>query len=146
MINTRIKRTNYCGGKGVFSNKDFKKDETIFVFKGKKVGWRKSTNNSIQIGHNQWIVPTQKSNGNFLNHSCSPSCGIKYSIKIVAIKHIKKGKEITIDYSITVGEKFWKMKCNCNQKNCRKIIKSYKEIPKKLKEKYKGWESEYLRR
>ena len=60
------------------------------------------------------------------------------------MKPIKKGDEITIDYSTTVGENYWKMTCLCGSKNCRKIIGPYKFLTRKLKKKYKGWESDYL--
>jgi len=71
-------------------------------------------------------------------------CGIKKLKMIVAMKPIKKGDEITIDYSTTVGENYWKMNCLCGSKNCRKIIGPYKFLTRKIKKKYKGWESDYL--
>ncbi len=144
MINTIIKRTNYCGGKGVFANKDFKKGETVFVFRGKKVGTMDCTERSLQIGDDKFITPFKKNPGYFINHSCNPSCGIKDLKKIVAMKKIKKGGEITIDYSFSIKDKHWGMGCNCRQKNCREIIREYKELPKKLKEKYRGWESKFI--
>ena len=57
--------------------------------------------------------------------------------KVVAIKPIKIGQEITIDYSITDDDPFWKMKCKCKNRNCRKVIKCIQFLPKKLFNKYK---------
>lgn len=73
-----------------------------------------------------------------INHSCSPNSGIKIHGKkaiLIAIRNIKKNEEITCDYS-TITNDNWKMKCRCESKNCRKVIKKFKTLPKRLQNKY----------
>jgi len=80
----------------------------------------------LQIGYDKYLV----------NHSCNLNAGIKNNVILFAIKNIKKGEEIKFDYSTTVDEDDWTMKCECHQKNCRKIIKDFKYLPKNTQKKY----------
>ena len=76
MVKFLIKNADYCNGKGLFANKNFRKGETVLEFKGKIVGWTRATNRSVQIGYHKWIRPFQNNPGYYLNHSCNPTCGI----------------------------------------------------------------------
>ncbi|GAI75942.1 unnamed protein product, partial [marine sediment metagenome] len=77
-----------------------------------------------------------KEPGKYVNHSCNPNVGIKKDKKLVAIKNIKKGEEIFWDYSTSMDEDNWTMKCKCGNKDCRKIIKDFKYLPERTKNKY----------
>ena len=35
-----------------------------------------------------------------------------------------------------MNEDNWEMNCKCGSKNCRKIIKNFKYLPKKIQQKY----------
>lgn len=56
------------------------------------------------------------------NHSCSPNAGYDIHGNHVAIKNIKKGEEIFIDYGFFFEDPKFKMICKCGSKDCRKII------------------------
>jgi len=86
-------------GSGVFTDKNFSKGEFIFEFSGEIVGWPKANFTSLQIGRNKFINPYKDNPGVYLNHSCDPNCGIKQLNKVIAMRDIGKGEEITIDYS-----------------------------------------------
>ena len=79
-----------------------------------------------------------------INHSCEPNCGIKKLFNVVAMRDIVKGEEITWDYDMTEDNKNWRMNCLCGTPSCRKIIGSYKNMPEEVREKYKGYISEWL--
>jgi len=124
-------------GKGVFSEQSIKKGKSVFVFANriKKINHKPGCNckvccRCIQIGEYDFLYPKRGSFGWYINHSCDPNCGIKGN-KIVSIKNIHKGDEITIDYSTTNADLKWEMKCSCNAKNCRNVIKSVQYLPKK---------------
>ncbi len=75
----------------------------------------------------------------FVNHSCNPNSGIKVTnrkVILIAIKNIQEGQEITFDYSTTMDEDDWEMDCNCGSQYCRKKIKDFKHLSKKIQEKY----------
>ena len=60
----------------------------------------------------------------FLNHSCNANAGFKTPLRMYACRPIKKGEEITVDFSTIDYVEFWKMPCKCGAKNCRKTIRS----------------------
>ena len=60
------------------------------------------------------------------------------------MSNIKKGGELTIDYEMS-EDSDWVMKCLCGSKSCRKFIGSFKNMPKEVRNKYKGYTSNWLR-
>lgn len=78
-----------------------------------------------------------------VSHSCEPNCGVKDKFKIIAMRNIKKGEELSFDYDMSENSD-WRMKCECGNKNCRKVVGSYNKLPQKIREKYKGYISSYL--
>lgn len=146
--------TSRIEGKGIFAGENIKKGESIELIKGKarfltvkNKDDSLSYPNWIGIGKNKWIeVGTP---GVYLNHSCNPNSGIegtitskesdkslKGSYTMTALHNIKKGEEITIDYSITECDGLWEMKCACGEKNCRKIVRSIQYLPERQFKKY----------
>jgi uncharacterized protein len=146
--NLYVRNTNNGCGKGIFAKVNLKKGNVIFAWEGRKkkgnfpwyVGDR-----WLQVQDDEWIAPLRSNPGWYINHSCNPNSGIKNSIKIVAIKNIRRGEEVTYDYSTSESEDNWYLKCHCNSKNCRHIIRSYKFLSAELKLKYSDFISEYLK-
>lgn len=132
-------------GKGVFANKNFKKGDKIMDFKGKyftyeqlPAPYNKVLDHYVQIGKNLLLGPSNDLD-DYINHSCNPNSGLKIKNKkawLIAIKNIKNDQEITWDYSTTMDEDDFTMKCDCKSKNCRKIIKDFKYLPRKIQAKY----------
>lgn len=86
--------------------------------------YKKGLDYDLQVDDNLFFAATNKrelEDACFINHSCNPNCGIKDKLKVVAMRKIKKGEEITFDYAMSETSDY-KMKCNCKQKNCREII------------------------
>jgi SET domain-containing protein len=132
-------------GKAVFANTDFKQGEEIIEFKGKlftyeelPVPYDDVEDHYVQIDKNLYMGPSGKID-DFLNHSCNPNSGIKIKGKrviLMAIKDVKKGEEITWDYSTTMDEDDWELNCMCKCKNCRKRIRDFRYLPKDIQQKY----------
>ena len=135
-------------GKAVFAKKPIKKGEVIAAFDGIIYdddfdGWTKDLlNHAIQFSKACWR--DSKGLARYVNHSCDPNCGIKDLFKIVAMRDITEGEEITWDYEMTERSKWWKLKCRCGSPICRKVIGNYDNMPKKIRLKYKGYISEWL--
>ncbi|KKU75832.1 MAG: Nuclear protein SET [Candidatus Yanofskybacteria bacterium GW2011_GWA1_48_10] len=139
-------------GVGIFAKRNIKRHEGIAVIKGELVSHMvvdKKTSavgqNWIGVGKNKWINPTIFAH---INHSCDPNAGIKGSRTIVALKNIKKGEEIFIDYSITEEDALWVLnkKCQCGSKKCRKVIKSIQFLPKKVFDSYLPYIPKYFQK
>ena len=140
---------------GVEAIEDISKGEDVGVLGGIIIPkkdieeyWKIVGHVSIQIDDNFFIVPTSreelKEKGLF-NHSCSPNCGFSSSINLVAIKDIKEGEELTIDYAFC--ESFMEdFKCNCGSENCRGTIRGVDWKISKLQEKFKDYFSPYILR
>ncbi|PIR40355.1 MAG: hypothetical protein COV33_00145 [Candidatus Zambryskibacteria bacterium CG10_big_fil_rev_8_21_14_0_10_34_34] len=141
MVSKIIVKESKIHGKGIFTTRDIKKGEIVFIIKGNMVRWEIHNEKEslygpdwIGISKTRWIDPNGPAR--FLNHSCNPNCGIKGKITVRALRNIKMEEEIIIDYSTTEIDKFWHMKCNCGSKNCRKEIQSIQFLPKKVYNKY----------
>ncbi len=137
--------------KGIFAGSNIKKGEIVFIIKGKLVKFFVHNKkdalygpNWVGISKNIWIDPNKPSK--YLNHSCNPSCGIKGKVNVVALKDLKKGDEILIDYSIIEEEKLWYMNCNCGNKNCRGKVKSIIHLPIKTYKKYLPYVPNYFKK
>lgn len=136
-----LKKTK--NGFGVFANRNFRKNQKIVDFFGKLITYKElpfpyKKDNYIQIGRDLFMGPSGGID-DFFNHSCNPNAGLVIRRKKVfskAVKEIKKGEEITLDYSTTMNENNWEMDCFCNSKTCRKRIRDFKYLPKKLQRKY----------
>jgi uncharacterized protein len=136
-------------GKGLFAKEDIKKGEVIAdwasgeVYEAGKASYlpEEIKNHAIQFEENRWI--DTKEIGSYINHSCEPNCGIKGKFQIVAMRDIKKCEWLNYDYEMT-EDSDWKMQCKCESKNCRKIIGAYKNMPDRIRKKYKGYISEWL--
>lgn len=134
-ISTKVqKRKSRLGGYGVFAVSKIKKGELITDFTngpGKYINTKESDKlfNSgwdymLQVDNNRHFTSTSEDeleDTDFINHSCNPNCGIKGKIRIVAMRDIELGEEITFDYAMSESSKY-KMKCQCGDSNCRKVI------------------------
>lgn len=139
-----IKQTKN-NGKGVFAERNFDKGEEIFQFIGSIIYGNENIipdsyldNHCIQISKDSYIS-TFSGPGNFINHSCYPNGGFKIKNNkalIAAIRDIKIGEEITLDYSTSMAEDRYEIDCHCDSKNCRKRIKDFKYLPKNVQNKY----------
>ena len=109
-----------------------------------------------QIAKNRFLVPlSQKEIGdvNRLNHSCNPNLGVRGQRTTVALRDIKAGEELTLDYAmIATNEPFawlpiapaYHFKCLCGSVDCRKVITGNDWKRGDLQEKYAGYFSSYL--
>lgn len=112
--------------KGVVANRDFKKGEVVLRWKIElltdfeiKKLLRKERNflNRDENGKCFLIQSPER----YINHSCEANTE-EINKCDVAVRNIKKGEEITSDYS--KGDYFVSFVCNCGSKKCRGYIKS----------------------
>lgn len=132
--------TSKIEGKGIRAGENIKTGEIISRVEGPlkfKINKNKRDAlmhpNWVGVKNNIWIDPLKPHK--FLNHSCNPTAGMR-GLTIIAIRDIKEGEEITVDYSIIEGDPRWELKCLCNEKGCRGIIRSIHYLPKKTFFKY----------
>ncbi len=125
-------------GVGLHVNKEYGKGDFIAYIDGKKVLIKKFTPALSKMGWN-WIgtskytwINTDTSPFRFINHSCDPNVAIRGERTVYALKPIKAGEEIAMDYSLTECQDDWQIeKCRCGTNKCRKIIRSIQYLDKK---------------
>lgn len=141
-----IKRTKNRGY-GVFAKLPIKKSEVVAEFDGDILSieddWTiDQYNHCIQFEETRWR--DSRGLARIINHSCEPNCGIKKLFQVVAMRNISPNEEITWDYEMTENHPYWKMKCKCGTKSCRKVIGNYENMPEETRKKYKGYISSWL--
>ena len=95
-------------GLGLKALRNFEKDEELIEYKGRRISekeaCRKANRYLFQLNEFSYIDGSSRTNlARYINHSCSPNSQAFLShdecrITIEAIKAIKEGEEIVIDY------------------------------------------------
>lgn len=145
-------------GKGLFAVDKIRKDEVAADYAGglgeyvdsKKADelFRQGHDHMIQVDDDLFFAAVKEGDfedADYINHSCDPNCGIKDRLKIVAMRDIEPGEEITIDYAMMESSDYG-FECNCGSENCRKIVTGNDWKIKELQKKYNGYFSDYLQR
>ncbi len=99
--------------KGLFSSKNYSAGEVVYIPKGEILS--QPTRESIQVAPGRHI--NIKDEGQFINHSCRPNCEVKGG-KVIAIRPIIIGDEITFDYNHSEDRLSNPFICNC----CNRLI------------------------
>jgi len=143
--------TSKINGKGLYAGEDVKRGETIRLIKGEMkfkvnhgVEDALANPNWIGVAQDQWIDPDKFFK--FINHSCDPTAGVKGKVTCVALRDLKEGEEITLDYSTIEGDDLWQMPCSCGSKNCRGIVRSIKYLPEENFKAYFPYVSDYFKK
>jgi hypothetical protein len=72
----------------------------------------------------------------YFNHCCEPNCGVTPGRKLIAIRKIDRNEELRWDYSTSMLEHHWTMKCECRKPTCRKVVSDFDKLPKRTQEEY----------
>lgn len=74
--------------------------------------------------------------GERINHSCEPNCGFVSEMKLIALRDIKPGEEVTMDYATCTSAEDYYLLCRCGAKTCRGAVRGtdwrLKEVRRKL--------------
>jgi len=125
MHNIIVKKSK-IEGKGVFAARDFKKGEIVIKWdishtlsKSEVEKLSKEEKKYVSFLDGKYIL--MQPPATYVNHSCDANTYSK-NFCDVAKRDIKKGEEITGDYSENETPGF-SMKCHCGSKKCRKIVR-----------------------
>ena len=115
-----IIRRSPIQGLGIFAGESIRKGEFIALLRGKlhhkayPAGSRLTKREDIwmPIAINRWIDPALPFR--YINHSCEPSVGFKTPRRAHALRDIKKGEELTVDYDSEYFDEFIRpVGCKC---------------------------------
>lgn len=139
---------------GVFASRAFAAGDLVFELNGTTVtiagieqvfidGGGRISADGFQLSEAEYLVLDSFSNS--INHSCDPNCGIVGSRRLIAVREIAAGEEITFDYStaewtpesyLRYDSTEWPMKCNCGYVACRRLITCFPYLSEELKAHY----------
>ncbi len=132
-----VMKGNAIAGFGIYANRDIRENELIF--KGEEKAQRIATKSYI---NSNWDVNELEnfkkyaypvSNEVFLlwdenpagwapqNHSCNANTAYK-GLNVYALRNIKKGEELTLDYALFLDEHMEPFNCTCGSECCKGYI------------------------
>ncbi len=148
MDNIKVSVEQNRFGRSLVANSDIKKDEVIAEFDGEIFELEKASdlpaaniNHAIQFEEHKW----RDSNGiaRLINHSCEPNCGMQGLFTLIAMRDIATGEELFWDYDMS-EDSDWRMNCLCGAPSCRKVIGAFRLLPQEVRDKYRGYISDWL--
>lgn len=100
---------------------------------------------TIQIDEHLWLAPNAEPEpGDFVNHSCEPTCGLRSGILVIAMRDLEVDEEITFDYAMCDSSPYDEFVCECRTPTCRRLITGGDWLDPELQQRYEGWFSPYL--
>ncbi|MBX3652002.1 MAG: SET domain-containing protein [Burkholderiales bacterium] len=137
-------------GKGIIALRSFRRGATVCRIRGRIVSadivwgyWRRGNTrrgeNCFRFDADRYLDPEGEI-GAYANHACNPNTGIvkdARGLKMVAIRPISTGEEITHDYSTLLGaDDVWTMRCNCGDARCRRVVRKISKLPDDILRRY----------
>jgi len=135
---------NAISGYGIYAKKNILKDEIIFQNEGKshrlitkkyvEEHWNADEVNVFRkyawpVGNDVYVLWDEDPSGWApQNHSCAPNTEYE-GLNVKATKNIKKGEELTLDYTAFLDKEMESFICNCGAPNCKKIIQVLQQSP-----------------
>lgn len=128
-----VMKGNAIAGYGIYATQHIQANE--LVFKGEEMAQRLVTRRYVEHNWNineietfkKYAYPLSKelfllwdnnpSNWAPQNHSCNPNCAYE-GLNVIALRNIKPGEELTLNYSSFLDENMEPFNCRCGAANC----------------------------
>jgi hypothetical protein len=133
-------------GKAIYAGQRFAKGQEIVTFHGPvedrsalPAELTLANDRFLQIDRDRFIGPSGDVD-DLINHSCDPTAGIESSqlgVRVVALRDLAAGEEVTIDYSTTTLDAEWSMECYCGSRACRGTVRDFARLPATLQRHYR---------
>lgn len=100
---------------------------------------------SLQIDDDLYLMSgPERENGDMVNHSCDPNCGMSGNMLLVAMRDIEVGEELTFDYAMCDASDYDEFTCLCGASACRGVVTGSDWRDPQVQSKYLGYFSPYL--
>ena len=139
-------------GSGSFAISKISKGEIVASFGGNVINQTDLTNysadrvsRSLQLNSDTYLlsgdVPEE---GDMINHSCEPNCGMAGTSSVQTLRDIEIGEELTFDYAMSDSSQYDEFTCACGKDKCREKINGLDWQKKDLQAKYSKYFSAYI--
>jgi uncharacterized protein len=127
-------------GRGLFATQSISAGEVVLRFRGPLIDFERSRNPRfecfcVQVGPNSYTLTWAPER--FINHNCEPNLGFQDFRTLRALRPIQADEELTFDYSTSMAENSWTMRCGCESPRCRHVIGDFVDLPPDLKMRYR---------
>jgi hypothetical protein len=121
--------------KAFFAQRKYDPGQVVADFSAGKI-LPKPTYLTVQVDTDKHIM-LQPEHLQYINHSCDPNVFFDtYTMKVVALKPIAEGDEMTFFYPSTEWDMAQPFKCHCGSSNCLGEIKGAAHINPKILRSY----------
>ncbi len=100
---------------------------------------------SLQVGWDLFLASSpEREDGDCINHSCDPNCGLIDATTLVARRPISPGERLTYDYATSDSCDYDEFRCACGSAWCRGLVTGADWRDPVLQARLAGWFSPYL--
>ncbi len=101
---------------------------------------------AMQVGPDDWLCSTGGNLDDYINHSCEPNAGFSTGEPaLFALRNIAAGEQIGWDYSTSIAEAGWELRCLCGSPTCRGVIRPWFELSQNNRDRLRPIALAYLR-
>lgn len=141
-------------GRGAFAVAPIAAGETVAAFGGYVMDRStlagqpdEQVSRSIQISDELYLLADELAeDGDLINHSCDPNCGLLGEIVLVAKEPIEVGEELTFDYGTCDASDYDEFDCACSARRCRGRVTGDDWRDPEFQARNAGWFSPYIQR
>ena len=102
---------------------------------------------SIQIADDLYLLAAPEvEDGDLVNHSCDPNCGLVGQTVLVAKYDLESGEELTFDYGTCDASPYDEFDCACGAPRCRGRVTGDDWRDRDFQMRNNGWFSPYIAR
>jgi hypothetical protein len=102
---------------------------------------------SIQIDDDLYLLASPEvEDGDLVNHSCDPNCGLLGQTVLVAKYNLQAGEELTFDYGTCDASPYDEFDCACGAPRCRGRVTGDDWRDRDFQMRNNGWFSPYIAR
>ena len=102
---------------------------------------------SIQIADDLYLLAAPEvEDGDLVNHSCDPTCGLLGETVLVAKYDLAAGQELTFDYGTCDASPYDEFDCACGAPRCRGRVTGDDWRDRDFQMRNNGWFSPYIAR
>jgi len=130
-------------GRGVFATAPFDAGTELLRYAGPRLRYAQTTPDTlaVQVGPDLYLGESGQAD-DFVNHSCDPNAGLVITgtdgsdVRLIALRPIAAGEQVTFDYSTTMDEDDFEFECRCGAAGCRGRMRDFKHLPPAVKRRY----------
>lgn len=141
-------------GSGAFALEPIAAGETVAAFGGYVITEGQladyppeRVSRSIQIADELYLLAAAEAeDGDLINHSCDPNCGLLGESVLVARYAIAVGEELTFDYGTCDASSYDEFDCACQARRCRGRVTGDDWRDPEFQAANRGWFAPYIQR